>query len=652
MRASWILAPLLVLAALPAGCDKEADAQAAWYDPAPLLQSLRANERAGILRSAGITRLDALPLYDFDLEIAPDLGSFTLKEDIWLTNTYGQPLNEVVFRIFANATAETPPVTLTGSECVGQRCRVAFDGSSVITVTPSSAIAPDARIRVRLELRGTMREIDAAQTNMLAQAMSSMARMGGHGGHSGDYGMLAHGEGVGSLGNFYAVLAPRRNNDWVRTTASTMGDLGGGGMQHFRAVIKTARGVRVASTGVTTDERTVLADDATPIHTETRVAAAMVRDFAVIVSPRFEMSERDVGGVTLRSWFLEGDRTGGEAVLETAVHSLRTYEQRFGPYPYADLDLCEAALVGGAGGVEFSGLVTMASMFYRPIGASMGLGGLGGLLGSPTRGGGAAQPMDPMSSAMLEFVTAHEVAHQWWHGIVGSDSREHPFVDESLAQFSAVLHMETRYGAERAQTEANRQVRANYHMFRLRGGADAAVDQPVAAFSDEMAYAGLVYGKGPFMYPAIRAVLDDATFFTAMQSYVRDHRFRIAGERALIDRFAQGPAEAEVRRLAQRWLEETHGDDDLGQPEASNVFDGWLNSGFNLGPLQGLLQGVLGGMGNVRTAPTGQPPGTGTPGQSAGQPGQTIPSNPQELEQALQELNRLLNQAQGATNNP
>ena len=39
--------------------------------------------------------------------------------------------------------------------------------------------------------------------------------------------------------------------------------------------------------------------------------------------------------------------------------------------------------------------------------------------------------------------------------LVGSDSREHPFVDEGLAQYSAVLYMEDRYGAARARAEAS-----------------------------------------------------------------------------------------------------------------------------------------------------------------------------------------------------
>src|SRR5207248_3238311 len=112
----------------------------------------------------------------------------------------------------------------------------------------------------------------------------------------------------------------------------------------------------------------------------------------------------------------------GEAALDFAAAALRVFEARFGPYPYRYLDVVEAPIVGGAGGVEFSGLVTVASMFYRPPSADTSV------IGKLMAGMGGAQ------GSILEFTVAHEVAHQYWHGLVGSDSRQEPYLDESLAQ--------------------------------------------------------------------------------------------------------------------------------------------------------------------------------------------------------------------------
>nr|MDQ3035548.1 hypothetical protein [Myxococcota bacterium] len=161
--------------------------------------------------------------------------------------------------------------------------------------------------------------------------------------------------------------------------------------------------------------------------------------------------------------------------------------------------------------------------------------------------------------------------HQWWYGIVGSDAREHPWVDESLAQWSAMHWMETRYGAARAQEEGDRQVAMSYRMMRMMGVPDGAVDRAASAFTPPIAYAGLVYGKGPYLYGALRAELGDDAFFAGMRAYAARYRHREAPARGPIDTLATGPHAPRVRALARRWLDQHHGDDDLGGGDSASM---------------------------------------------------------------------------------
>lgn len=616
---------LLALSPAPACGDNSADAQVQWFDPATLASNLREADRRSASRSLAPLEAHQVPLYDLDLRVAADQATFELGEEIYFTNTTGAPLESVVLRIYANAIGDSAQVRLTGSRCTGARCQVSWDGRSVFEVRPETPIAPDGRLRIHLDLEGTLTEIAAERTGMMAQAMESLARMGG-GGEHGDYGLLAHGSGVASLGNFYAMVAPRADDEWVRSEGSTMGDLGADAISHFRARVRCAPGSRVAISGHITGERTTLGQGGSPGHTEVRAVASMTRNFAVVLGRTLEVATARVGDIELRSWFLEADRSAGEAALQTAVHAMRTFERRFGRYPYTDLEIVEAPLVGGAGGVEFSGLVTVATMFYQPV----GLGGLGSLLG----GAAGGNPMAQMQDSMLDFVVAHEVAHQWWHGIVGSDARQHPFVDESLAQFSSMLYLRERYGAERADREAQRQVASNYHMMRLQGGSDAAADQPVSAFSNEMAYAGLVYGKAPFLYPALREAVGERTFYDGLSRYVRTHRFRVASPRALFDLLADGRRGDRVRPLERRWLDEAHGDEDLGEADPAAMMGQWLGGGTELGPAMELMRGLMGSGGGLE----------GLLGGSSGSAGggQTGADAPEA--EALQEMIRALEQ--------
>lgn len=628
---------MLALPLLSTGCDDTADAQSSWYDPQPLLRNLRPEERRSAAEHARPHALDALPLYELDVHLSADQRRMRAREEIWFTNTYGEALSDVVLRIYANAVGDNPRVQLRGSECVDAACQVAFDGRSAITITPAAPLQPGARLRIRLQLEAELQHIDPSRTGMMAQAMEGMGRLsGGSGRLHGEYGLLAESGGIASLGNFYAMVANRREGAWVTSDDSTMGDLGTEGLAHFKAKIRCAPGSRVAVSGTVVREETLLRGQGREPQHQVEAVSALSRNFAAIVSPQFEVQEREVGGVTVRSWHLPGDRTDGQSTLEWAAGALEIYERRFGRYPYLDLDLVEAPLVGGAGGVEFSGLVTLAKMFYGS-GGGMGLGMVSTLLRASGGSTGANQGGGSMQESMLEFVVAHEVAHQWWHGLVSSDARRHPFVDESLAQFSSILYMRERYGNERAEMEARRQVASNYHMMRMQGLPDAAVDQPVASFGHEMAYAGLVYGKGAFAYEKIREAVGDRQFFRAMHRYVNQHRFAVAPPRALFDELARGRHRQRVRRIERRWLEEAHGDEDLGQADMATMVGDWMGAG-SLGNLQNLVNQMQRSMGQ------GGIPGLGGPlpggnGGAGNVPGGADPN--QALEDAVRMLRNL-----------
>lgn len=603
---------------------------AALSETAPLLPSLRPAARADALPPA-------LPRYDLAIRLDDSGRRFTLDETFHFTNTERAPMREVVLRVYANATRPAagaaggrttviPPMRFVRGRCELAACTVAAESPSVLVLRLAAPLAPGARLRAHIAYEGTLDEIPPTRSNLLAQGMESLAAMGAHEG-SGDYGLLSTGSGIVSLANFYPVLARREGATFERDDRGSVGDLGSDELAHVTATVDTPLGYTVATTGITTN--TTRAGDRQRVE----VVAAMVRDFAAMMGRTLQVGTRRVGDVTVRSLYLPEHRAAGERVLDIAAHALETFDRDFGAYPYTELDVVEAPLVGGAGGVEFPGLVTVASMFYQDnLGTSQGGGLLGGLLGNL---GNLDQALSQTLPAMLEFVTAHEVAHQWWHGLVGSDSRRHPFLDESLAQWSAAYYVERRYGAERARRDSDMQVKMNYQFMRMLGNADAAVDQPASAFASPIAYAGVVYGKGPYFYNAARSALGDATFLRALRRYVSTWRFRTAPADGFVSAAAaESPANAaRVRALARRWLHETHGDEDLGQADLSSVLSTVTGGEVpqELRDAMRMLGPLLGG-------------GANTPGAPARGPAQGSPS-PQELqrmlEQALQGLGGL-----------
>lgn len=525
--------------------DEASGAMGPWYDPAPMLASLRPQALALADRSG------SLPLYDLDVSFAAGGLAFSLTETVWFTEREDRPLDDVVLRLYANAPADggkkPAPIHFDDGRCEGgTRCRVESPSPSVVVVHLEHPLPPHGRVRVRLRLSGLLDRIDPSRTTMMGASLDALEGMlGGGGDGGGDYGALAVGDGITSLGGFYAVVARRSHGEWVRRDESLGGDLGPDAMSYARLRVELDPGTKLAAAGTVVKDETTNEGPVTRRHVT--LSAGMVREVALVASGDFQVASAEVDGVRVRSLYLPGDAAAGSAVLDAATHALAAFEKRFGPYPYRTLDVAEASLVGGAGGVEYSGLATVASMLYRP----------------------------PALDEMREFCVAHEVAHQWWHGLVGSDSREHPFVDESLAQYSAVLYFEDRYGAAKARAAGDMNVKAGYETMRLMGEADGAVDRPVSATSS-MAYAGLVYGKGPYYYAAVRKALGDARFFRALRRYADDHAFGIAGpdDFTTIAAAEAGRDAPAVSALARRWLHEAHGDEDLGKPDPARLLKG------------------------------------------------------------------------------
>jgi aminopeptidase N len=195
---------------------------------------------------------------------------------------------------------------------------------------------------------------------------------------------------------------------------------------------------------------------------------------------------------------------------------------------------------------------------------------------------------------LLEFVVAHEVAHQWWNAVVGSNSKKYPFIDEAMANYSAILYFEHHYGRAAAEQQMALQMKVNYQMHRLMGGEDKPVVLPASSYQGPMEYAAIIYGKGALFYDHLRTLMGDAAFLAATKSYYDKFWFRIAGPddfKLIAQKKAPGKAKA-IELLFQRWMNGLHGDQDIGPGTLDGVMKTVLSTNQDIpaGNLDELLK--------------------------------------------------------------
>jgi hypothetical protein len=132
-----------------------------------------------------------------------------------------------------------------------------------------------------------------------------------------------------------------------------------------------------------------------------------VHDFAWMADPRFVVIDDSIsdewGSVAVRLLSRPGMESMNPRHLFATREGLLELERRFGVYPYGNVTVVLPPADGmGAGGMEYPTLFTSVAVSL------------------------------PGGIHLVEDVTAHELGHQYFYGIVGSDEVEEAFLDEGL----------------------------------------------------------------------------------------------------------------------------------------------------------------------------------------------------------------------------
>jgi hypothetical protein len=192
---------------------------------------------------------------------------------------------------------------------------------------------------------------------------------------------------------------------------------------------------------------------------------------------------------------------------EMAAFALDQYGTHIGPYPYKTLKVVEGDLEAG-GGMEYPTLALI----------------------------------DASSVSTLSQVITHEVGHNWFYGMLGSNERASPWMDESLN-----THYERICEANWRTTNGLKPL-PDYDDVSLFYQQSKREDQAIGIPSDSFTvtnYVGDIYIKAPLFLADLAACVGQKALDSALQYYFNEHRFKHpvpddfiqALEQALGDRF-------------------------------------------------------------------------------------------------------------------
>ncbi|MCU0502097.1 MAG: M1 family metallopeptidase [Anaerolineae bacterium] len=418
---------------------------------------------ASELRPGG--RLAGMTQYSLTVTLPSDVSRVDGAALVRYTNREAVPLNEVYFHLFPNIW--DGGMTVSDVRVAGQ---------------PVDAVLESSDDLLRVPLRQPLQpgqSVDIAMDFRVPVPMDTDV---------GNYGDFAYVDDVLAMAHFYPTVVVYDDDGWHLETPATQGDVIYHDASLYDVSLTAPADLTLAATG------SPLTRIANPDGTATwRLVGGPMRDFNVAASKRYQSASRKTGDVTVTSYFLPEQAAGGQKALNWASQALQTYETMFGPYPYAELDVVQTATT--AGGIEYPGMVVIASRLYD----------------------------DKNRSEFFESATVHEVAHQWWYNVVGNDQVNDPWLDEALTQYSTYFHYDQAYGKPGAQGFLDglraRWSRVNYD--------EKPIGLPVSEYQDQE-YSAIVYGRGPLFLFALRDRIGADKMAELLRRYYAEYSWKIA----------------------------------------------------------------------------------------------------------------------------
>ncbi len=420
------------------------------------------------------------PVVDLHFALADDLATVTGTESV--TFTPDLPVSELVFRLTANE----PTLSIPGHNGPGgqpgpaARSSVRVGGVTVdgAAVRPGFDRAGAVRTSQGGLLRLPLRHRSPAGTTVRAHLTFTLA-LGGD-----TFDRFGHTGATAWWGSGQPLLAWERGAGWrTEPMSAAAGETATSEAARTRISVVAPADLFLVGTGAFTGSkpvggrRTWTSDSAT------------ARDVAVFASGVMTEATRRVGTTTVT--VTAGNRTLAARILGFAEQSLSALGKTYGPFPYPTLAI--AMVDSFNGGIEYPGVTLIAG-----------------------------------PSPRLE---AHEIAHQYFYGMVGDAQARDPWLDEAFATYAQQV-----IGDELAPKD-----------LKIPGPVGAPMSY-WQQHRDE--YEPVVYAKGAAMLAAARAAAGSARFDTALRCYVRAEAWKIARPRDVAAAFAQLPAALAVFRKA------------------------------------------------------------------------------------------------------
>lgn len=219
-------------------------------------------------------------------------------------------------------------------------------------------------------------------------------------------------------------------------------------------------------------------------------------NFYAILSARLESKKITHNGVNVEVYYHQDHAWNVDRMIESVTDSIDYFSAQFGPYQHKQMRI-----------IEFPGYESFAQSFANTVPYSEQIGFI----------------TDNRDSSKIDvpyYVTAHEVAHQWWgHQIIGANVQGAAVLSETLSQYSAMMVLKKKYGEQKLRKFLK------YELDRYLEGRTVEAYQEMPLYKVET-QAYIYYQKGSVVMMAMHDLFGEERLNRILTEFVSDFKYQ------------------------------------------------------------------------------------------------------------------------------
>jgi hypothetical protein len=242
---------------------------------------------------------------------------------------------------------------------------------------------------------------------------------------------------------------------------------------------------------------------------QVEIGPVPARDFALLCSSRYQEFCGNVGPVRVRVVAFPEHAHYAQVMVRVACEAIDTYSRWIGPYPYPEFTIAESYF--GWNGNECSGLVMIDERVFA---------------------------MPHLAENYVDYLVSHEICHQWFYNVIGTNGYCETWMDEGLATYLSHRLENLKHGKNNPILKYPGGLewlpnihRENYRYYGLFGtygrGEMGPTVQPIDKFGHVVNLFTMAYDKGSRLVGMIEDRLGEAAFLDFLHIIYCRYHFRI-----------------------------------------------------------------------------------------------------------------------------